>query len=247
MKLKVLFFGNLILIMFFFLVGCKKDNQNNLSKGDWLNPNLSYGSLTDQEGNNYSTLIIGNKEWMAENLRTTKYCNGDPIPNVIDYTEWSNLSAGALSDVYSQQQFEIPYGKFYNWYAVNDSRNICPCGWHVPTEEEWNTLINLIDSNTNGGMNIPNLAGAKMKSIGTKYWLSPNEGANNESGFSGLPAGNRASNGTFGLKESNGLWWSSTESDTVSAILLNLNYYNSNISKLTFSKKFGLSVRCVKD
>jgi len=137
--------------------------------------------VTDIDGNEYATIQIGTQVWMAENLRTTKYCNGDPIPNVTDSLQWVNLATGAWAHNNNYSQYENLYGKLYNWYAVDDSRNICPCNWHVPTDAEWTTLIDYL-----GGEGV---AGGKMKSTGTQYWLSPNTDATNESGFSGLPGG----------------------------------------------------------
>jgi hypothetical protein len=101
-----------------------------------FNPNLTYGSLIDIDGNEYKTISIGTQTWMAENLKTTKYRNGDPIPNVTDDTEWGKLSTGAYCDYDNIPDNSAIYGKLYNWYAVDDSRNIAPTGWHVPTDKE---------------------------------------------------------------------------------------------------------------
>ena len=126
---------------------------------------------------------------MTENLRTTVYANGDPIPNITDGFLWSNLTSGALAHFNNDNQIENPYGKLYNWHAVADSRNVCPAGLHIPYESEWNTLINFPDPNANNGNTEPKTAGGKMKSTGTQFWQSPNTDATNESGFSALPGG----------------------------------------------------------
>lgn len=144
------------------------------------------GAVTDIEGNVYLTIKIGDQLWMAENLKVSRYRNGDNIPNVPDTSEWVNLTTGAWVYYNNDSSNDETYGKLYNWYAVDDNRGLCPTGWHVPSEEEWTTLtIFLIGRNVGG----------TMKS--TTGWNSPNTGATNESGFSGLPGGNRNSDGDF--------------------------------------------------
>ena len=180
------------------------------------NPDLVYGSVTDIDGNIYGTIVIGNQEWMAENLTVEHYANGDLIPNVTDNAQWGYLSTGAWCYYNNDPQFECPYGKLYNCYTVADPRNVCPTGWHVPTDAEYTILTNYL-----GGA-LP--VGAKMKSTGLQYWLNPNYAATNESGFSGLPGGNRYNSGTFGLVGYFGYWWSSTEDWTSTAWLRALDY-----------------------
>ncbi len=139
-------------------------------------------SVTDIDGNIYETVQIGSQIWMKENLRTTKYANGDVIPNVTDGNQWSNLTTGAWSCYSNNNQIQNLFGNLYNWFAVADQRNICPTGWHVPSDVEWITLTDYL-----GGESV---AGGKMKSTAI-YWQSPNQDATNESGFSGLPGGFR--------------------------------------------------------
>lgn len=202
--------------------------------------------MTDQEGNVYKTIVIDTQEWMAENLKTSIYRNGESIANVTNNSQWAGLSTGAWC-YYNDSQYECPYGKLYNWHAVADPRNVCPTGWHVPTDVEWSVLINYLDPNADGGLNANNTAGGKMKSIGTQYWLIPNQDATNESGFSGLPGGNRDDDGTVYNFGDYGYWWSSTESDTYNAWNRGLNYYNGDVYYYFNSKKDGFSVRCLKD
>jgi uncharacterized protein (TIGR02145 family) len=148
--------------------------------------------VTDIDGIQYVTVIIGGQEWMSENLKTSKYSNGDLLPNVKGDTQWANLNTNAWSYWANDSQYENSYGKLYNWYTAADPRNVCPTGWHVPMQDEWSTLINYLDPNANGGSVVPNTAaGGKMKSTGLQHWNSPNLGATNESGFSGLPGGSR--------------------------------------------------------
>lgn len=194
--------------------------------------------FVDIEGNVYSTVAIGFQIWMAENLRTTSYANGDPIPNVTN-SQWSNLTTGAWAHYNNDSQYENPYGKLYNWYTVNDPRNVCPVGWHVPTDAEWTVLTDYL-----GGQNV---AGGKMKSTGTQYWQSPNTDATNESGFSGLPGGGRGNDGSFyGIGDGGG-WWSSTEFNTSNAWGRDLYYYIGNVNRNPYSKGNGFSVRCLRD
>jgi uncharacterized protein (TIGR02145 family) len=192
------------------------------------------------DGYTYPSIVLGNgQEWMSENLRTTTYANGNPIPNVTDNTQWENLTTGAWSHYNNDSQYENPYGKLYNWYTVDDPRNVCPTGWHVPTDAEWTILSDYL-----GGENV---AGGKMKSTGTQYWLSPNTDATNESGFSGLPGGYRNDDGTFSNVGYVGDWWSSTENLTYSARDRNLGYINGGVYRSVSPKDFGFSVRCLRD
>jgi uncharacterized protein (TIGR02145 family) len=193
-------------------------------------------------GYTYSSIVLGNgQEWMAENLRSISYANGDPIQNVTDNTIWQNLTAGAWAHYNNDNQYENPYGKLYNWYTVADPRNVCPTGWHVPSDAEWTVLSDYLG----GGA----VAGGKMKSTGTAYWLTPNTGATNESGFSGLPGGYRDDDGIFYFIGNYGVWWSSTEIayDTSSAWVRGLNYGNGDVGSSSGGKTDGFSVRCLRD
>ncbi|MCP4125500.1 MAG: hypothetical protein GY753_00375, partial [Gammaproteobacteria bacterium] len=163
---------------------------------------------------------------------------------VTDTTEWANLSTGAFCWYDNDNQYEIPYGKLYNWHAVDDSRNLCPVGWHVPTDDEWTVLV--------GYLGVDSIAGGKMKSTGTiqagtGLWNEPNGGATNESGFSGLPGGYRTSNGNFNSLGNGGFWWSATESDASSAWNRLLYYNSAFVARLNGLKAYGLSCRCVRD
>jgi uncharacterized protein (TIGR02145 family) len=138
-------------------------------------------TVTDIDGNIYHTVTIGTQVWMVENLKTTKYRNGDPIPNVTG-NAWAALTTGAYCWYNNDAAtYKATYGALYNWYAVADSRNIAPTGWHVPTDAEWTTLTTFL-----GGESV---AGGKLKETGTNHWTSPNTGATNETGFTALPGG----------------------------------------------------------
>ncbi len=210
------------------------------------NPTQTNGTMTDQQDNVYKTIVIGTQEWMAENLKTTIYRNGEAIANVIDGIQWAGLTTSAWCYYNNDSQYDCPYGKLYNWYAVADPRNVCPIGWHVPTDAEWSDLINYLDPNADGGNIYPNVAGGKLKSTGLEYWLSPNQDATNESGFSGLPAGGRGDSGGFNPIGGDGFWWSSTENDTSNAWLRYLYAFNGNAYRFSYFKAYGFSVRCIR-
>lgn len=205
--------------------------------------------VTDIDGNTYQTIIINGQEWMAENLRTSLYSNGDLIPNVTINNQWGNLTTGAWTHYNNDSLNENPYGKLYNWHAVDDSRNVCPTGWHVPTDAEWTVFINYLDPNASGG-DIVNTAGGKMKSSGTQYWLSPNTDATNASGFSGYPGGYRSYFSSTEIRNT-GHWWSSTEYGTSTglAYFRYLSYTSGYIYKAYVNgyKEDGRSVRCIKN
>jgi uncharacterized protein (TIGR02145 family) len=211
------------------------------------NPAKTYGTMTDQQGNVYKTIVIGTQEWMAENLKTTIYSNGNAIANAIANAQWQNLTTGAWCSFDNESQFDCPYGKLYNWYAVADSRNVCPTGWHVPTDAEWSVLINYLDPNADGGNNFPNIAGGKLKSTGLQYWFAPNQDATNESGLSGLPAGTRSGIGTFNRIGTDGVWWGSTEFFPYGAWVRSMEYHIGYVTRDSPNKGNGYSVRCLRD
>lgn len=205
--------------------------------------------VTDIDGNTYQTVKIGDQWWMAENLKVTQYRNGDPIPNVTDGTEWSNLTTGAYSNYNNDANNAATYGSLYNWYAVNDSRNIAPEGWHMPSDDEWKEMemflgMSQSDADDTGWRGTDE--GGKLKETGTAHWKSPNTGATNESGFSALPGGCRSHGGTF---YSLGLayFWSSTEYYSAAAWSRYLHFNSSGVYRLSNLKRYGFSVRCVRD
>lgn len=200
------------------------------------------GTVTDIDNNVYQTVKIGNQWWMAENLKVSRYKNGDSIPQVTDDLEWSKLSTGGWAFYENDSYNDDKYGKLYNWHAVDDSRGLCPTGWHVPGNEEWETLTNFLDEN----------AGGKMKSTRVEpdphpRWDFPNLNATNESGFSGLPGGYRHFGGSFGLVGDSGFWWSATEYEASRAWYRYLYAYNGDIDRDTNGKSTGFSVRCLRD
>jgi uncharacterized protein (TIGR02145 family) len=209
------------------------------------NPNLTYGTMTDQEGNTYKTIVIGTQEWMAENLNTSIYRNGDAIATNLDDAAWSSATSGAWAYYNNDASNACPYGKLYNWYTCVDARQLCPVGWHVPTDAEWTVLTDYL-----GGAAV---AGGKMKTTGTLeaatgLWLSPNAEATNSSGFSGAPGGYRTLGGVYGNFAAQGYWWSSSQLNNDIAWYRFLEFYNSLVIRdVDGSKKFGFPVRCLRD
>lgn len=210
------------------------------------------GTVTDIDGNVYQTVKIGNQWWMAENLKVSRYRNGDPIPNITGDAEWATLTTGAWSYYNNDTTYHDIYGKLYNWYTVNDPRGLCPDGWHVPTEDEWRALEEYLGRRV--------AAQGLMKSTRTDpephpRWDKPNEGATNESGFSGLPGGHRNANGNFFQPWDNratigwsGIWWSSTEYNNTYAYFRQLTRWISDAHSLLYNEKeYGKSIRCVKN
>ena len=195
--------------------------------------------VTDIDNNIYHTVTIGTQVWLVENLKVTHFSNGDPIPNVSDFSPWGDLITGAYCDYNNNQSNVIVYGRLYNWFAVNDSRNIAPTGWHVHSDAEWTVLATYL-----GGESI---AGGKLKEAGTTHWLEPNSGATNETGFTGLPGGHRIYDGTFDYVNSGGGWWSSTAENDNDAWIRYLDYGAVDFWKYLEDKRYGRSVRCLMD
>ncbi len=195
--------------------------------------------MTDIDGNQYDVIKIGNQIWMKENLKVSKYRNGEAIPTGLVNSAWANTNKGAYAIYNNENANNNIYGKLYNWYAVNDSRGLCPTGWHVPGNSEWSTLISYL-----GGESV---AGGKLKSTGIYYWNSPNSNATNVSGFSALPGGYLSGNGNFNYRLSDAVFWSANENFTFNAWYFYLHYYNGNMGSSSNVKQNGYSVRCLKD
>ncbi|TVQ92678.1 MAG: hypothetical protein EA393_03270 [Bacteroidetes bacterium] len=243
---KIINFSLVLSLLAFMLVSCGKDDDNNSngpvngSSAAVFNPDITYGTMKDADGNTYKTVTIGTQTWMAENLRTTKYNDGSPIPNVTDRDEWEYLSTGAYCNYDNSNDAAIirTFGRLYNWHALNTGK-IAPNGWRVPTDDDWDILIDYL-----GG---PDIAGGKLKEAGTKHWRTPNTGADNETGFTALPGGQREGNGNFEVFGFDGYWWSITESGTARAWRRHLLYDMNSIRRNGTSKLSGQSVRLIKD
>ena len=204
-------------------------------------------SLT-YDGRTYDLVEIGGQCWFADNLATDQYRNGDLIPTGLDNTTWQNTTTGAYAIYNNDLANDVTYGKLYNWYTTVDTRGLCPTGWHVPTECEWMYLESklgmspwTIEESGSRGTD----QGGKMKS--TIGWNSPNTGANNSSGFTGLPGGFRYYDGTYFYVGYYGYWWSRTENGSDDAWYRELYYNVSNVYRSLYFKRSGFSVRCVRD
>jgi uncharacterized protein (TIGR02145 family) len=208
-----------------------------------FNQSITYGSISDYDGNVYRTVQIGQQTWMAENLKATHYQDGSVIPNVNDLGTWISLTSGAYCFYENDTINKDVFGVLYNWYAVADQRKICPAGWHVSSDDEWTVLDDYL-----GGYHS---AGMKMKEVSMSHWTSPNLGASNESGFTALPAGARRwyFQSDFSDLGTYGVFWTSTEysSDNIKAWYRYLFANSINISGSFYLKVTGFSVRCVKD
>jgi uncharacterized protein (TIGR02145 family) len=219
------------------------------SVGNLIVCNPGGSTVTDIDGNVYSTVIIGTQEWMQENLKTTRYKNGAPIPTGLSVAQWQITTNGACADYDNNPTNTAVYGKLYNWYAVADPNGLCPTGWHEPEDWEWNVLVKTIDPSADTTIfgYQSQTAGGAMKEIGLTHWASPNTGATNSSGFTGLPGGCRSDLGTYLNFGSNGFWWSATQGSASDAYLRYLSCANSGVLRSNYSKEYGFSVRCVRD
>lgn len=238
----------LIALILLFLVSCKKEEP----ELEPLDMNLTvYGSgVTDIDNNSYTTVIIGNQEWMAENLKVTRFSNGDSIAHVETSNDWIQTTSSAWCLYDNEASNNSEFGKLYNWYAANDNRNICPTGWRLPSTNDYLQLINHIDSD--GTLN-SNDAGSHLKTKGNQdnngLWISNNDDATNAYSFSAKPSGKR--NYQFGAnfftKFYSASFWTSSESDLDNAFYMNL-YHDSNlIDAVTINKGMGVCIRCIKD
>jgi uncharacterized protein (TIGR02145 family) len=206
-----------------------------------FNPSLSYGSVTDIDGNVYKTIVIGSQIWMAENLKTTKYNNNTPIPLVVDNVVWRNLTTPGYSWYNNDEEtYKDIYGALYNWNTVNTGK-LCPIGWHVPLFAEVDTLITYL-----GGENV---AGGKMKETGTTHWKAPNTEATNSSGFTGLPNSFRNASGSFYPNGEQCDSWTSNIIQYPNPPVYMILFYDTAIGTWyeVLGQASGLSVRCVKD
>jgi uncharacterized protein (TIGR02145 family) len=230
------------------LFSCKKESSNPTSNttNSTNNPTsiAKYGNgVTDIDGNKYKTTIIGTQEWMAENLKVSKFNDGTLITNCTNNNQGYLLKTGTYVE-YANEESSFKYGKLYNWYATNptsnNGKNVCPTGWHVPTDAEWTILTDFL-----GGSKI---AGGKMKQADTTNWSYPNVGATNTSLFTGLPGGYAlGSGGYYGHTKSWGAWWSSTFSNDEMSWMRSLGNGSSSVVRSTQSNGNNLSIRCLKD
>ncbi len=220
-----------IMLLATVLCGCTKQQEEEDN-----NPPIT---VTDIDGNTYSTVKIGGQVWMAGNLKTTRYRNGDTIPKVTDDATWAWLTNGAYCDYEHHPVNSETYGRLYNWHAVHTGI-LAPSGWHVPSDAEWAVLENYLGEESK--------AGGKLKEDGTTHWYSPNVEATNSTGFTALPGGSRYSTGSFYSIGYTGYWWTATGgTDPAYAWYRSLDFNSGFILRSEYYKVEGLSVRCIKD
>jgi uncharacterized protein (TIGR02145 family) len=219
--------------------------------------------IRDIDGNTYKVILIGNQFWMSENLKTTKYNDGTPIPNITDNTAWGALTTGAYSDYNNTPGNSTIYGRLYNWFAIdnnagtkvasNGGKNVCPTGWHIPNDAEWTTLTDYLTNNGYGyggsgndiGKSMANTSGWTLSySAGT---VGTDQASNNSSGFTALPGGGRGSDATYHSLGLYGFWWSSTDGSSTYAHYQYIHHYNSTVVSANGGKTAGFSVRCLRD
>jgi len=198
-----------------------------------FNPSLTYGSVSDIEGNAYKTIQIGKQVWMAENLRSTRLNDNTPIPKVTFPETWSDIKTPGYNWCEEDSiNFSTTYGARYNWFTVYTGR-LCPAGWHVPSDYEWETLVAFL-----GG---PDVASTKLKETGNIHWNSPNDGATNESGFTALPCLNA---GYFDG------WWSTTRINSYDPPVVWCYWIHNDLNRLNRSENNGsngINVRCLQN
>lgn len=218
----------LVLVSIMYIaISCKKD--------DIKPPD----PVKDIEGKIYNTVKIGNQIWMAENLKTSKFNNGTDIPLIANELNWSSLTTPGFcwynNDATSNKE---AYGGLYNGYSVSTNK-LCPAGWHVPDRSEWQQLSDFLGDTLQGG--------GKLKEAGSVHWLPPNTGADNNTGFTALPAGIRYFEGSFASLRNYTCYWSATETGSADEWYIGLYYRDASIIMDHRTKTHGFSVRCIKD
>ena len=206
--------------------------------------------LTDIDGNSYNTVTLGTNKWMKENLKTTKYSNGELIPNP-NSSAWSGLTSAAWCYYDNNASNNAVYGKLYNFFVVEDTKNVCPTGWHVPTDAEWKALEMYLGM-TQIQADAELWRGTNQGSIlsGTaSLWQAGNLKSNAQfgtSGFNAIPAGFRYISGVFGYLGTASFFWTSTVTDGSNSVVRNLYFENTDVLRYSDFKTGGRSIRCVK-
>ncbi|MFO8028757.1 MAG: FISUMP domain-containing protein, partial [Cyclonatronaceae bacterium] len=233
---------------------------------------ITPGTITDINGNVYHRIVIGEQEWMAENLRVTRYRDGTNIPTGLSDAQWKNTTSGAyavyphedISGLTSEVEVAQALGNLYNWHAVDDSRGLCPEGWVVPSDADWNILLyHVMSKGYPNESDDPDGAGNALKSrrqvnspLGEPWatsqhprWDSDDTHYGKDAfGFSGLPGGIRADYGTFRDVGRYGYWWSSSENGTsLSAWSWILSSSGGRVTTISYGKRMGFPVRCLRD
>jgi uncharacterized protein (TIGR02145 family) len=224
-------------LMAILFSSCKSCKHENAVVTTLLSPGPEI--VKDYDGNQYTTVTIGTQDWLVENLKATRYQNGDPIQMVTEDAQWNKQTTGAFCNFDQEAANGQIYGHLYNWYAVNDPRNICPKGWRVPTDADWDVLSSALGGDVSSA--------GKMKDATTRYWDSPNVGATNESGFTALPGGYRSIKGEYNSMGSFTFFWSSSGYASETAWCRWMQSGNDQLDRIDNYKNFGFSVRCIRE
>jgi uncharacterized protein (TIGR02145 family) len=217
-----------VTILLVIAAGCKKEDDLPTA-------------VKDIDGNEYETIKIGTQVWMKQNLMTIHFRNGDPVPTTQNPTEDISEETDPIYqwtyNAVENNAFE--YGRLYTWYAVTDPRGLCPEGWHVPTDADWVTLFKEL-----GGIDA---AGAQLMEAGTDHWPAPNTNTTNGSDFTAMPGGCRFYMWNFMYIDEIGYYWTSSPRNSTDAYYYLFTSSPAKVQQATYNKKFGFSVRCVKD
>ena len=241
MKKEMILSGLCLALLF---AACSQDkNSSGPSEGE--------GTVTDIDGNVYNTVQIGSQVWMAENLKVTRFRNGNPIPEEPGEAEWAAAGTPLFCMYDNDPSNTRVYGLLYNWFAADDPRGLAPAGWHVPSDEEWKTLemelgMSRMVADAEGAWRGTD-QGGQLKEQGTAHWEAPNSQATNSSGFTALPHGYRSGNGGFYTLNQNAPYHTSTEKTEESHWFHLVRYEESGIFRDGTTKKSGYAVRCVRD
>lgn len=195
-------------------------------------------TVIDADGNEYQTVTIGSQKWMAENLKTTKYNDGTSIPNISENAAWDGLTTGAFCTYFNDAVNKSIYGNLYNWFAVETGK-LCPTGWHVPSDAEWNTLTDYLS--THG------FDGTQGKALKDQQGWYNNGNGTDDYGFTAKPGGSRQNAGFFANIVSNGYWWTSTSDNAYDVSVKNISFDKDVVSTYTYYKKYGFSIRCIRN
>jgi uncharacterized protein (TIGR02145 family) len=198
-------------------------------------------TVVDIDGNVYRTVTIGVQVWMAENLKVTRFRNGEPLSQITNDLYWEGTTEAAFCSPFNDLAQTADYGRLYNGYAITDPRDLAPEGWHIATDAEWSELID----HAGGEL----VAGGKLKEIGFTHWQAPNTDATNEFGFTALPSGVRLPGGEFSGNGTYGCFWSTTFAGSGTNLywVRCLWYNHPSVDRRNDNIGFGFAVRCVKD
>ncbi len=238
----------ILLLTIIILPGCSGENDVNGND----QPQLETGAVLDADENVYTTVKIGDQWWMAENLRVTVYLDGSVIPDVQDDTEWLMAEGGAMAYYDNNENLGKEFGALYNWYAVVDERGLCPDGWKVPSDDDWQILEKYLGMSEEAVL-LEGLRGTDqggmLKDTGTQLWNIPNAGATNETGFTALPAGSRQVEPIvfFDFLGEDTYYWTVTGYDENNAWNRGLTFKTEGIFRYSVNKRIGYSVRCLME